>query len=198
MIHAKCGRTHRLDRNRGDLRESPAVLPMSLPIQGSKYFASISLILHKSTLFFFQACEPVGNPAASHSRGAVHSLAGFAIKHPARRPVTQGLVRPLLVVKAQPAADPPARLHHRAIGFDEHLLILQAPPQPLNEDVVQEPALAVHADPDAAAFQHLEKARAGELHALVGVHNSGTLPSTRAPKSPFTIHITHTRTNAPR
>jgi hypothetical protein len=31
------GGPHRLDRNRGDLRESPAVFPMSLPVRGSKY-----------------------------------------------------------------------------------------------------------------------------------------------------------------
>jgi hypothetical protein len=33
---------------------------------------------------------------------------------------------------------------------------------------------------------------------LIGVHNSGTLPSTRALKSPFTIHTILTQANKPR
>src|SRR3954447_6091615 len=69
--------------------------------------------------FCLCACGPVGNAAASHRETAAHRLAGFVIEYLTRRPVTQRLVRPLLVVKAQPAADPPARLDHRAIGFDE-------------------------------------------------------------------------------
>src|ERR1700760_4951482 len=140
--------------------------------------------------FQLRAHEPVGNAAAIQSGGVVHRLVGFAIKNRTRRPVAQRLVQPLLVIKAQPAADASARLRNRAIGFDEHVLVLQAAPQPLDEDVVQEPPLAIHADPDAAAFQLVEKPRAGELHALVGIENSGTLPSTRALKSPFTIPTT--------
>ncbi len=96
---------------------------------------------------------------------------GFAIKNRTRRPVAQRLVQPLLVIKAQPAANASARLRNRAIGFDEHVLVLQATPQPLDEDVVREPPLAVHADPDAAAFQFVEKPGAGELDSLIGIEN---------------------------
>jgi hypothetical protein len=61
-----------------------------------------------------------------------------------------------------------------------HVLVLQAPPQPLDEDVVQEPPLAVHADPDAAAFQFVKKPGAGELYALVRIENLGlTIPGDR-------------------
>ena len=42
---------------------------------------------------------------------------GFARENRARRLVTQRLVRPLVVVKAKPAADAPARLDHRTVGL---------------------------------------------------------------------------------
>ena len=93
-------------------------------------------------------------------------LTGFAIENRTRRPVAQRLMQPLLVVEPQPAANALARLRNRAIRFDEHVLILQAAPQPLDKDVVQEPPLAIHADPDTAAFQLLQKPGAGELDAL--------------------------------
>ena len=76
--------------------------------------------------FQLRAREPVGNAAALPSGGVVHRLVGFAIKNRTRRPVAQRLVQPLLVIKAQPAADASARLSNRAIGFDEHVLVLQA------------------------------------------------------------------------
>src|SRR3954454_18262019 len=64
-----------------------------------------------------------------------------------------------------------ARRGHRVIRLDEHLLILQAPPQALDEDVVQIPALAIHADPNPAKLQLRQKIRAGELHPLVSVED---------------------------
>jgi hypothetical protein len=47
-------------------------------------------------------------------------------------------------------------------------------------------------------LQRADEIGAGELCALVGVHNSGILPNTRALKSPFTTHITHAQANAQR
>ena len=76
---------------------------------------------------------------------------------------------PFVVVERQPGADPGPRLGHRGIGFDEHLLVLQTAPQPLDEDVVHEPALAIHADLDAVAFEHAGEVMAGELRTLVGI-----------------------------
>ena len=45
---ALAGGPHRLDRNRGDLRESPAVFPVSLPVLRGRQPASIDPILQKS------------------------------------------------------------------------------------------------------------------------------------------------------
>src|SRR5215212_11563066 len=102
-----------------------------------------------------------------------HEPVGNAIENRTWRPVAQRLVQPLLVIKAQPAANASARLRNRAIGFDEHVLVLQATPQPLDEDVVQKATLAIHADPDPTAFQLIKETHAGELHALIGVENLG-------------------------
>src|ERR1700759_971214 len=96
-------------------------------------------------------------------------LTGFAGENRTRRPITQRLVETLLVVKTQPAANALARLRNRAISFDEHVLIFQAAPQPLDKDVVEEPPFPIHADPDTARFQFIEEARAGELDPLIGV-----------------------------
>src|SRR4051794_15042338 len=84
--------------------------------------------------FQLRAHEPVDNASALNGYGVAHRLVGFAIENRTRRPVAQRLVQPLLVVEPQPAADASARLRNRAIGFDEHVLVLQTPPQPLNED----------------------------------------------------------------
>ena len=125
-------------------------------------------------------------------------LTGCARESRTRRPVAQRLMRPLPVVEREPSADAPARLDHRAIRLDENLFVFQASPKPLDEDVVQETPFAIHADPDARCLKLIQKRGAGELYTLIGVHNNGILPTTRALKSPFTIRITPTRANAPR
>src|ERR1700744_141543 len=97
------------------------------------------------------------------------STGGCSHEHIARRAIVQRLVRTLVVVERKPRTNAATRLSDRTIRFDEHLLVFQAAPQPFDEDVVQEPPLAVHADPYPARFQLTQKSRAGELHALIGV-----------------------------
>src|ERR1700692_3665031 len=87
------------------------------------------------------------------------------------RPIAQRLVWPLLIVEPQPAADALTRFGHRTIRFDVHLLIFQAAPQPLDEDVVQKSSLSVHADPNTLAGKLVQERGAGKLHALIGVEN---------------------------
>src|ERR1035438_1175925 len=88
-----------------------------------------------------------------------------------RRAIVQRLMRPLVIVERQPPADAPARLGHRTIRLDEYLLVFKASPQPLDEDVVQIPPLAIHADPNPASLQFSQKVRTGELSPLVGVED---------------------------
>src|SRR5271166_5562745 len=89
----------------------------------------------------------------------------------ARRPIAQCLVKADVVVEDQPRADAAASLFDRGVGLDEHLLIFQAAPQPLDEDVVEKLAFAVHADAHTAGRQLVDESRAGKLYALIGVED---------------------------
>ena len=83
----------------------------------------------------------VVQPPASVPGDHVHSR--FAAAAPDRhgRPVGQRLVGTAIVVEGDPGADPGARRAAVGIGFQVDLLVFQASPQPLDEDVV-EPAAA--------------------------------------------------------
>ena len=105
------------------------------------------------------------------SGSVIHMITGGVFENSTRRPVAQRLVRPLVVIEREPPADAPTSFTRRAIRLDENFLVLQAAPQPLDEDIVQKPAFAIHADPDTLGFQLGQERRAGELHALVGVEN---------------------------
>jgi ABC-type glutathione transport system ATPase component len=98
-------------------------------------------------------------------------LTGRVLENRARRPVVLSLVRPLVIVKRKPAADPSTRFGNRSVGLDVHLLIFQAPPQPFDEDVLQKATLSVHADPDAPARKLVGERGAGELYALISIEN---------------------------
>jgi len=52
-------------------------------------------------------------------------------------------------------------------------MILEGPPQTLNEDVVLSPATAVHTDLDTEGLQHPHESPAGELCPLVGIEYLG-------------------------
>src|SRR6185295_17935508 len=57
------------------------------------------------------------------------------------------------------------------VGVQVDLLVLDRPPQALDEHVVAPRALAVHADPDLLGCQHAREGRAGELRALIRVED---------------------------
>jgi hypothetical protein len=57
------------------------------------------------------------------------------------------------------------------VGPHVHLLVLDAPPQPLDEHVVDPSTLAVHADSNAGVLEHFDPFLAGELRSLVGVED---------------------------
>lgn len=54
-------------------------------------------------------------------------------------------------------------------------LVLDAPPEPFDEDVVQGTAAAIHADLDIVVEQRLEECLGSELRALVGVLDLGLI-----------------------
>src|ERR1700689_192936 len=94
----------------------------------------------------------------------VHISMGHAGENLTRRPISVSLMRPFVIIEAQPRADPTPRFRRRPVALQEDLFIFQAPPEPLDEDVVQIPPLAIHADPYRLGFQSSQKICAGELH----------------------------------
>ena len=63
------------------------------------------------------------------------------------------------------------RLRHGLVVIQINLFVFDASPEPLNEDIVQCAAAAVHADPDLALFENSGKSIARELRALISVED---------------------------
>ena len=62
-------------------------------------------------------------------------------------------------------------------GVDQ--FVLERPPQPFDEDVVERPAAAVHADANLAAGECAGEVVGGELRALIGVEDLGLAEAKR-------------------
>ena len=73
--------------------------------------------------------------------------------------------------KIQVAADRTARLADAVVGLQIHLLIFDAAPQPLDEDIVPPSPFAVHADRNVVADEHSGEDLTRELRTLVGVED---------------------------
>ena len=86
-----------------------------------------------------------------------------------RRLIAQRRMRSRVIVEAEVAPDSLARLGQRIIGVQVDLLILERPPQPLHEDVVEVAPLAVHADLNLPVAQGSGEVPRRELRSLVGV-----------------------------
>ena len=65
------------------------------------------------------------------------------------------------VVALDPAADAQAGLGTGGVGTQVYILIFQAAPQALHENIIHAATFAVHADPDAGGLQHAGEGRAG-------------------------------------
>ena len=74
-----------------------------------------------------------------------------------------------MIIEINPLADARPCFPAVGVGFQMDLLIFDRAPQPLDEDVVQEAAAAVHRDRDPGRQQLAGERGAGELRALVGV-----------------------------
>src|SRR5713101_972156 len=72
------------------------------------------------------------------------------------------------VVEVQVAPDRSAGIGRTVVGPQIHLLVLDAAPQPLDEDVVPPSALA---DRNAVVGEHAGVGRARELRTLIGVED---------------------------
>ena len=85
--------------------------------------------------------------------------------------VAQRLVQPRMVVKPKISCQSLARVPHAPVVSQIHLLLLDTPPQALDEHVVQGPTAAIHTDPYPAGLQPRGKLLGGKLRSLVGVKN---------------------------
>lgn len=91
--------------------------------------------------------------------------------HRVRRPVVPRLVRALSVVEREIFRQAKGQLGDRAVSLQLHLLVLDAAPQPFDEDVVQGASTPIHADGDTFSLEYVREHRARALRALVTVED---------------------------
>ncbi len=91
--------------------------------------------------------------------------------HRVGRQVTQGLVKPFHIVELEIVRQAQQQLGHAGIAFQVHVLVLDAAPEALHEDVVQGPPAPVHADVDAMPLENPGERLRGELATLVAVED---------------------------
>ena len=75
------------------------------------------------------------------------------------------------VVEAEVAGETCPKLGGRFVGTQVHVLVLDAAPQTLDEHVVHPSALAIHADRNGVALEHVGERLTGELGPLVGIED---------------------------
>src|SRR5260370_8198108 len=80
-------------------------------------------------------------------------------------------MRTLSIEKLQVASQSPMQRRHRRMIVQIHIFVLHAPPQPLDEHVVQRPAFAVHADAHSRRLQPAREHSACELGSLIRIEN---------------------------
>jgi len=85
------------------------------------------------------------------------------------RAVAQRLVRAFAVVEDEVLGQPQQQLRQTGIALEVDVLVLDATPQPLDEDVVQGASPPIHADGNPLTQQDPREGLAGELRALVAV-----------------------------
>src|SRR5216683_2302217 len=135
--------------------------------------ASVFLLVNINPVVGGCAGGDVGEGAAGRrSRSSTYPPA-FCFVGLARRAIAQALVLALLVIEAEPGADAGLGLGDAGIRVEVDLLIFEAAPQPLDEDVVHVAALAIHADRDRVVLQRAGEVVSGELAALVGIEDLG-------------------------
>ena len=63
-----------------------------------------------------------------------------------RNQIVKGLVKAVLIVKAEPLVEPVAQLRTIVKGMQIKIMVFNRPPQTFNENIVLNTAPAVHAD----------------------------------------------------
>ena len=68
------------------------------------------------------------------------------------RPVSQALMKPLIVVEREVAFEARFKRRDARIVFEVNVLILDRPPEPFDKDIVQRAAPAIHTDRNPRPF----------------------------------------------
>jgi hypothetical protein len=85
-----------------------------------------------------------------------------------RRLIVERLLQARALVEGDIPPQTADRLRNAPVIVELDLLVLEGPPQALDEDVVQRPPPPIPTDPDPTDLEPLGKSRAGELHTLIG------------------------------
>src|SRR5215472_5052792 len=103
----------------------------------------------------------------------VHSVRGLHLFAPDRhrRAIAECLMKATTIVEGDPVCDSCLGLAPFGIALEVDVLILERPPQPLDEEVVHPTTSAIHGDLDPCARQCTGEGGTSELAALVGVEN---------------------------
>ena len=88
-----------------------------------------------------------------------------------RHAVAKILVRPLVIVELEVVVESGGQVRYRSVLLDVDILVLDRAPEPLNEDVIEDPTAAIHADTNACHRQLAGEITRSELNALVSVED---------------------------
>ncbi len=75
------------------------------------------------------------------------------------------------IVEGELFCESNGQINHAGIALEVDILVLDAPPEPFHEDVVQGPAPTIYAEFDPLSLECAGEGLAGELHPLVAVED---------------------------
>jgi hypothetical protein len=73
---------------------------------------------------------------------------------------------PLIVIKGEIRSEATVQLGKELVPLKVNILIFDATPQPLDENIIQCPAPSIHADRNLCIREYLRKSRTGKFRTL--------------------------------
>ncbi len=80
-------------------------------------------------------------------------------------------MRSLVIVELEVVVESGGQVRYGSVLLDVDVLVLDRAPEPLNEDIVEDPTAAVHADANTRRLQLAGEIASGKLNALVRVED---------------------------
>ena len=88
-----------------------------------------------------------------------------------RHAISQALMGSFVVIEEKIDLQTPLQCRDRGVFPEIDFFIFDTAPQPFDEDIVETPTLAIHADPDVGVLQATGESQRRELRSLVGIKN---------------------------